>query len=236
MDLNNKILHVFETSDGRAIWWITESMRSTWVIMGILIVFAVIVRVCLNNFKDVPKGFQNVVEMMVETFDGFVKNAAGPKLAFLGNWFFMVFAFILLSNIIGIIPFFGLRPPTADWVVTFSFAFCTFVLIQVLGVKYQKGKYFKNLLEPFFLFLPLNIIGELARPVSLSFRLFGNILSGYILSSLLYALAPALVLFGAPVIIHVYFDLFAGAIQTYIFCMLSLMFISTSASVEGDQV
>ena len=194
-----------------------------------LIVFAVIVRIKLKNFKDVPTGFQNVVEMLVESFDNFVRGIAGEKFMFLGNWFFMVFAFVLISNICGIL---GMRPPTADWATAFAFALATFVLIHVMGVKYRKGKYLKSFFEPYIPFFPLNVIGELARPISLSFRLFGNVLGGMILMSLVYAL-PIYVRFIIPTVLHAYFDLFSGALQTYIFCILSLSFI-TSAADAGE--
>jgi F-type H+-transporting ATPase subunit a len=229
MELGTKTLAVLHI--GGIDFWITETIRNTWIIMGALIVFAIVVRVALKRFEEIPKGFQNVVELMVEFFDNFVHTSAGEKLAYLGNWFFMVFAFILLSNISGL---FFLRPPTADWTVTISFALVTFVLIQAMGIKYRKGGYFKSFLEPIFLFLPLNIIGELARPISLSFRLFGNVLGGMILISLLYNLAPIPVRFVLPVALHGFFDIFAGVLQTYIFSILSLSFIGVMSATDVD--
>jgi len=200
--------------------------------MGFLIAFAVIVRIKLRNFKEIPKGFQNVVEALVEMFDNYLQTTVGDKLMFLGNWFFTVFAFVLVSNISGIIP--GIRPPTADWSLTLALAIVTFVLIHVMGVKYRKGEYVKSLFQPMFLFFPINVIGELARPISISFRLFGNMLAGLIMMSLLYAMAPLLVRFVFPAALHAYFDLFAGILQTYIFVTLSLSFIGgATESQEG---
>ena len=214
--------------------WITDTMISTWIIMGVLIVFAVIVRIKVRNFTEVPSGFQNLIESLVEVFDGYVRSTAGEKLMYLGNWFFTLFIFILISNISGL---FGLRPPTADWSMTLSMALVTFVLIQVLGVRYRKAQYVKDLFAPLPwwcpipLFLPINVIGELARPISLSFRLFGNILAGLIMMALLYSMAPVIIRFGFPAALHIYFDLFAGILQTYIFCTLSLSFIAGAAEV-----
>jgi F-type H+-transporting ATPase subunit a len=207
--------------------WITESLVNAWIVMGVLIIFAVIVRIKLGSFtQGPPSGFQNVIEMMVERFDSFVQGSAGPKLAYLGNWFFAIFLFALLSNLSGLFPL--MRPPTADWSVTFAMAFATFVLIQVLSVKYTKGRYLLSLLNP------LNIVGELARPVSLSFRLFGNILSGMILLTLLYGIAPPFVHFVIPAFLHAYFDVAMGLLQAFIFTVLSLSFIGTSVgSTEG---
>ncbi|MCL2162994.1 MAG: F0F1 ATP synthase subunit A [Oscillospiraceae bacterium] len=209
--------------------WITQTMVGAWIISAVLILFAVVVRIKSSKFNEIPKGFQNVIESIVEAFDNFAKGAVDERLMFLGNWYFMVFAFILLSNISGLFFF---RPPTADWSLTLTFALVTFALIQVMGVKFQKGTYIKGLFAPHPLFFPLNVIGELARPISLSFRLFGNILAGTILMSLLYSLAPVFLRFLAPIPLHGFFDLFAGALQAFVFCVLSLSFINFAASSE----
>jgi F-type H+-transporting ATPase subunit a len=202
-----------------------------WIIMGVLILFAVFVRIQLRRFTDVPGKFQNIVEMMVEAFDNFVSSTAGPKMAMLGNWYFMVFAFIMLSNLSGMLT---LRPPTADWTVTVAFAISTFILIQVMGIRFRGKAYLKSFIEPFFLFFPLNLIGELARPVALSFRLFGNILSGLILLGVVYELVPRFLQIGIPAALHAYFDLFVGLIQAYIFTVLSLAFIGAAAASEEN--
>ena len=204
--------------------WITETLVNTWIVMAVLITVAIIIRMKLT-YTDSPRGLQNVAEYIVELFDGFVRSAAGDKLAGLGNWFFAVFFFVLISNIGGM--FF--RPPTADWATTFGLALVSFTLIQVMGFKHRKGAYLKSFIEPVFLFAPLNIIGELARPISLSFRLFGNILAGMILMGLLYNMAPLPVLIGIPAFLHFYFDLAMGTLQAYIFTVLSLSFIGGMA-------
>lgn len=206
--------------------WITRTIFNTWIIMLVLIVFAVVVRICLHRFKDVPKGFQNAVEALVEIFDNFVRNSAGERLMSMGTWFFTVFALVLLSNISGL---FGMRPPTADWAMTFALAMATFLLIQFAGIRYRKGEYLKSFLQPSPIFFPLNLIGELAKPISLSFRLYGNVLAGVILMALVYSIAPIFMRFGLPAVLHAYFDLITGALQTYIFCILSLMFIRGAA-------
>ena len=205
--------------------WLTETILVSWVIMLVLIAFAVIVRLKLKNFTERPQGFQNFVELIVEMLDKFVSSMAGPRFHFLGGWFFTVFAFVLLSNFSGA---FGLRPPTADWSMTFALALSTFVLIQVMGIKYRGRKYLLGLLNP------LNLIGELARPVSLSFRLFGNILAGLILIAMIYNVAPVWMSFVFPAALHGYFDFAIGFLQTYIFCALSLAFIGGAAGLEQE--
>ena len=205
--------------------WITETLRNAWIVSAVLIVIALIVRFKLTTYTDSPKGLQNVVELIVESFDRFVRNSAGERLAYLGHWFFTVFAFILFSNLSGIV----MRPPTADWAVTFALAFATFILIQYAGIRYDPKGYVKGLTRPIFLFLPINIIGEFARPVSLSFRLFGNVLGGAILVGLLYNVAPVFTRFAVPIPLHIYFDIIMGILQTYIFTVLSLSFIGLMA-------
>ena len=224
LDIGNKVLFIINISGFEI--WITESLVSTWIIMGVLIVFAVIARILLRRFREIPAGVQNAVESLVEIVDKFVTNVAGDKLIKLSPWFFMIILFVFTSNISGIV---GLRPPTSEWSTTIALSLCTFLLIHITAIKYRKKDYLKSFLQPFFLFLPLNIISELAKPISLSFRLFGNMLSGLILMTIVYTL-PVYLRFVIPVPLHVYFDVAIGALQTYIFCMLSLSFIRSAAS------
>jgi len=191
--------------------------------MGVLIILAIVVRVRLKSFKDIPSGFQNVIEVMVETMANLVKSTTGGNLDFLGGYFFSIFAFILVSNYSGLV---GLRPPTSDLATTIPIALTTFILIHVLGIRAQKGKYFKEYLFPHPVFLPINIIGELARPVSLSFRLFGNILGGVIIINFMYDMMPRALQFIVPNIAHAWFDMFAGALQAFVFTVLSMTFIN----------
>jgi len=229
--LDFNIKNLWSVKIGGVEFWVTQTILNTWIIMGILIAFAIFVRVKLNKFEEIPTGnFQNIVEALIEMFDNFVRKTAGDKLMYLGNWFFMVFFFILVSNLSGMVG--GFRPPTADWATTFAFAFATFILIQAVGIRHRGVKYLKDFLKPHPLFFPLNLIGELARPISLSFRLFGNVLAGMILMALLYNLTPYYVRFIIPAALHAYFDLFSGALQTYIFCVLGLTFIGAAAVTE----
>lgn len=223
MDLNVANYSVIEVF-GLEIW-VTESLVNTWIIMGILIALAIAARIALTRFRTVPEGFQNIIESVVETFDRFVTANLGKRLSYIAPWYFAVFLFILASSFFSI---FGLRAPTADFPVTFAFAMATFILMVVMGIRYKKGKYFKDLLSPHFLFMPINVMGELAKPISLSFRLFGNMLSGTILLALYYALTPRFIQIGIPVLLHGFFDILMGALQTYIFVIMSLMYIKSA--------
>ena len=207
--------------------WITETIFNTWIIMFFLILLAVIARIKLKSFKVVPIGFQNVVETIIETFDNFAVNTVGKKLSYIAPWFFTVFIFVFTSALVSVI---GLRAPTADWATTFALSLATIVLMVFMGIRHRKGEYLKSLIEPHFIFFPLNLIGDLAKPISLSFRLFGNMISGTIILTLYYGLTPIFVQIGIPALLHVFFDVIIGAIQTYIFVIISLMYIRGTAA------
>lgn len=202
--------------------WITETIFNTWMIMLVLIVLAIIIRFKLRNFKTVPKGFQNLAELAVETFDNFAVNTLGGEISYIAPWFFMVFVFIFSCCLFSV---FGLRAPTADWATTFALALASFIIMIFMGFRHRKGKYLKAFFEPSFIFFPLNLIGEMAKPVSLSFRLFGNMLSGTIILTLYYGLTPYFVQIGIPALLHAVFDVIFGALQTYIFVIISLMYV-----------
>lgn len=201
---------------------VTNTIIGTWIVMAILITLAIIVRIKLNSFKEVPTGFQNFIESIVEIMHKFCISAMGEKYSYFGAWFFTVFAFILLSNLAGLL---NLRPPTADITTTAALGLSTFLIIHIFGILKSKGQYFKSYFEPLPFLFPLNIIGEFAIPVSLSFRLFGNILGGVIILGLVYELFPLYLRIGLPSVFHFYFDIFAGVLQSYIFCILSMSFI-----------
>ena len=226
MDFDIAIFWIIEI--GWLTFNVTETVRNMWIVMAVLILFAVIVRIKSRKWDPLkkPSGLQNFVEILVDAFTNFFKGSSSEKVMYLAPWFFTLFAFLLISNILGLTT---LRPPTADWGLTFPLAFTTFLLIQFAGFRYRPKEYMKGFLKPFFLFLPLNILGELARPISLSFRLFGNILGGMILLSLLYGIAPVIVRIGIPVPLHLYFDLAAGALHAFIFTVLSITFVGLAA-------
>lgn len=201
---------------------ITQTVVTTWVIMIVLILIALVFRIKMKNYKYRPEGSQNVIEAIVETMDNFVSSTMTERYAYFGKWFFGVFVFILVSNLSGLL---GFRPPTADLCTTIAVTLTTFFLIHFMGITKGKGGYFKGYLEPLPILLPINIISEVATPISLSFRLFGNILGGMVIMAMVYMALPIFVSIGIPAALHIYFDVFAGCMQTFIFVMLSMTFI-----------
>ena len=214
--------------------WLTTTHVTMLIIMLLILAFAVAANIAIRNAdpNKVPGKFLNIVEYMVEMVDNMTLSSMGTEHGHkFANYIGTLFIYILLSNISGII---GLRSATADYGVTFGLALVTFVLIHFNGFKYQKFGHITNLFKPVIL-APINIIGEIATPISLSLRLFGNVLSGTVMLALIYGLLPKLLLFIiSPVMagLHVYFDIFSGAIQTYVFCMLTMVFISQNFEEE----
>lgn len=201
-------------------FWITTTHVSILIVMLIILAFAVAARIVISHASEYPTGFQNVVELVVEMLDKMVKSSMGPHARRYRNYIGSIFIFILISNISGL---FGLRPPTADYGVTLPLGVITFCIIQYNNIKYNKFGAFTDLFKPMPLLFPINLIGEIAVPFSLSLRLFGNVLSGTVMMSLIYSLLSKVAI-GWPGILHIYFDVFSGAIQTYVFCMLTMAF------------
>lgn len=210
--------------------WITTTHVCLLIVMLILVGFAIAANRAMRKATEEPGGFQNVVELIVEKLDGMIGGVMGKQAVRFRNYIGTIFIFIFISNISGL---FGLRPPTADYGVTFALGIITFTLIHFNKFKYQKvSGVLKGLCEPWPIWAPINIISDLAVPVSLSLRLFANILSGTAIMALIYALLNKVAIIW-PAALHVYFDLFSGAIQTYVFCMLTMTYI-TDACNTGD--
>ena len=203
-------------------FWITTTHISILIVMLVIIIFAVAARIAISHAGEYPTGFQNVVEMIVEMLDKMVENSMGVHARKFRNYIGSIFIFIFISNISGL---FGLRAPTADYGVTLPLGLITFGIIQYNNIKYNKFGAFTGLFKPLPFLFPINLIGEIAVPFSLSLRLFGNVLSGTVMMSLIYSLLSRIAI-GWPGILHIYFDVFSGAIQTYVFCMLTMVYVT----------
>lgn len=203
--------------------YITTTHVCCFILVTAIMIFAVVARRKIMHANEIPTGFQNVVEFAVEMLQGFVKSSIGENGKKYINYIGTLFLFVLLSNISGL---FGLRPPTADFGTTFSLGLISFVMIQYNNIKYNGIGAFTGLFQPLWFLFPINLIGEIATPVSMSLRLFGNVMAGTVMMALYYGLLPIFVKLGIPAFLHVYFDLFSGAIQAYVFSMLTMVFIS----------
>ena len=211
--------------------WITTTHVCVLIVMLIIMAFCLFANRAIRHATEVPGAFQNVVELIVEMLDGMIGGVMGKYAVNFRNYIGTIFIFILISNISGLL---GLRPPTADYGVTFALGIITFVLIHFNKFKHQKVSGVLNgLCEPWPIWAPINIISDLAVPISLSLRLFANILSGTAIMALIYALLNKFAVIW-PAALHVYFDLFSGAIQTYVFCMLTMTYITDACTTEEN--
>lgn len=213
--------------------WITNSHACILIIMVIMVVFAVIANRKIKHAKEVPDKFQNIIELMIEMLDGMVAGTMGKWAPRFVNYISTIFIFILMSNISGL---FGLRPPTADYGTTLALAVITFFMIWVNKFRHQKLKtIWSDMCSPLPpwlpVWLPINLVSELAIPVSLSLRLFANVLSGTVIMALVYGLLRIIAM-AWPAVLHVYFDLFSGAIQTYVFCMLTMTYVTQACDTD----
>ena len=209
--------------------WVTTSHACILIVMAIMVVFAIIANRKLKNATEIPDSAQNVIELVVELLEGMVNGTMGKWAPGFVNYIGTIFIFILLSNISGL---FGLRPPTADYGTTLCLGLITFSLIHINTFKHQSVKQIWvdkcSPLPPWLpIWLPINIISDIAVPISLSLRLFANVLSGTVMMALVYGLL-SVIAYGWPAVLHVYFDLFSGAIQTYVFCMLTMTYIANA--------
>lgn len=202
--------------------YLTTTHISLILIGTILIGLAGVVRLKLKDTDEKPGGLQNAAELMVEMLDRMLYGTMSTKENGFRNYIGILFLFIFFSNLSGLL---GLRPPTADYGVTLALGLITFFVVQFNNLRYNKFGAFTELFKPLPFLFPINLIGEIAVPISLSLRLFGNVLAGTVIMALIYGLLSK-VAFVWPGILHAYFDVFSGAIQTYVFCMLTMVFIS----------
>ena len=203
--------------------WITTTHVTTLIVMIFILILALAARRAILNAREKPEGVQNFVELLVETLDNLVQGNMGRHWRPFVNYIGTIMIFIFISNTSGL---FGLRPPTADYGTTLALALITFVLIQFSAFKTSGFGVFTDLFKPIPILFPINLIGEFATPLSMSLRLFGNIMAGTIMMALWYGLLPIFAKLGIPAFLHMYFDLFSGAIQTFVFAMLTMTFIT----------
>jgi F-type H+-transporting ATPase subunit a len=196
---------------------------TSWLVMGLLIVSAAFIR---RRLKQRPGRWQSGFELIVDFFDGLIRDTLGPGnrryLPLIGS----LFVFLWISNLIGVIPM--LEEPTRDLNVPMGCMVVVLAVVHISAIR-AKGlkKYMKGYAEPFIVLFPLNVIGEMAKGVSLAFRLFGNILGGAIIIVVISSLVRYILL---PVGLSLFFGIFVGTIQAFVFAMLSLTYIAVAVN------
>jgi F-type H+-transporting ATPase subunit a len=193
----------------------------SWVVMIMLIVLGFI---AVKSVSLVPTKVQNVMEIIISALEEFTIDITGEE----GRWLFpllaTVFLYIFTCNIIGLIP--GFYPPTASLNTTLSCALVVVPFTHVIGIKYHGVKYIKHFLGPVWwmvpLIFPIEVIGHLARILSLTFRLMGNMMGHELVAGILFGLAGA---FFAPLPIMV-LGIFVALVQAFVFYLLSVMYFT----------
>ncbi len=224
---------------------ITESQVNSWLV--IIAVFFLCLYLTHGISATHPTRRQHIVEMGIEATEKLVKGNMGE---YFEGFAPFIAAIMLLSVFSSLLSLVGLFPPTSDLNVVGGWAGLTFILITYYKMKCGFVHYLKSFGDPVPLLAPLNIISEVATPVSMAFRHYGNVLSGAVISTLVAAGLQGLsnIIFGRlpgflgdfpflqiglPAILSVYFDLFSGCLQAFIFAMLTMMY-TASGFPEAD--
>ena len=208
---------------------INSTIVNTWIIVIFLsIAFILIGRKFKKmSIKDKPKGIYHVAEIFIEAIDNLTTSTMGKSNIGFAPYIATLAIFLAFANLLGLV---GLKPPTSDYNVTLTLALITVFLIHFNNIRFNEAKnYVKGYFEPMPVLFIINLLGELATPISMSFRLLGNILTGVILMTLVYSVFNGFLVILAPFVtpvLHAYFDVFSGLLQTFIFVMLTMVFIS----------
>ena len=221
---------------------ITETIVNTWIVMALIVGLCLFLTHGMQVHARTKR--QVVAEYLVGMVRNMVKNNMGERFMHYVPFIGALFSLAMLSSLISMV---GMFAPTGDLSTCVGWAVLVFVVITYYKIRTQHiGGYLKGFTQPVFIMTPLNMISEVATPISMAFRLFGNIASGSVVTLLLYGglaalssgilgLIPGAVgevlsmipifQLGIPAILSIYFDLFTSVLQAFIFCMLTMMYI-----------
>lgn len=196
---------------------ISESIVVTWIMIAAVLLLSLLLT---RNLKvDNPGKGQLALEGAVQWLWNFFKNTMQGEGQEYYYYLMSVMVYIGMANLIGII---GFKPPTKDINVTVALSLLSIILIQVSGWRKKGAKgYFKSYAKPIAIIAPLNVLELGIKPLSLCMRLFGNVLGSFVIMELLKQVLPVFL----PVIFSLYFDVFDGLIQAYVFVFLTALFM-----------
>lgn len=194
-----------------------ESVVVTWIIMAVLVVLSSLLT---RNLKvENPGKGQLLLEMAVNSLQKMVGDMVGDRGMQYVPYLMTVLIYIGIANIIGL---FGFKPPTKDLNVTIALAVMSIVLIEAAGIRARGTKgWIKSFAEPVAIMTPFNILEIVIKPLSLCMRLFGNVLGAFVIMELIKQVIPV----ALPVPFSLYFDIFDGLIQAYVFVFLTSLFV-----------
>lgn len=208
-----------------------DTLITTWTVMAIIILLAAIGTRALNR---IPDKVQSVAEAVIEFVEGVVKQQIGPQSSLYLSLIGTFFLFVLISNWSGLLPWVLLEPlthihfaaPTTDLNTTAGLAAIAVSSYFFFGIKKKGLRYFKHYITPHPAFLPMNLMEDFTRPLSLAFRLFGNMMGEHIVALILLSL----ILFPLPMF---FLGAFFGLIQAYIFTVLAAYYIGAAVADHG---
>ena len=228
---------------------LTQTIVNMWIVMAVIVGLCIFLTRGMQVHARTKR--QIIAEFIVKKVNGMVQENMGQKFAGFGTF---IAALMSLSALCSLSSMLGMYAPTSDLSVLLGWALLVFVMITYTKIR-TNGilGYFKGYTEPIAILTPFNIISEIATPISMAFRHFGNIASGSVITALVYAALAALsnALFswlpgalgeilgqipilqvGIPAVLSVYFDLFSSCLQAFIFCMLTMMYIGAAAAED----
>lgn len=238
LEVGPRIIVTFENG-----FFITET--ACWAVITAIFLI-VLAFIFTRNLKEIPKGKQIVAEFIVEWFYNWTKNVMGKNNLSYAPFVGTLFTYLLVCNALGLL---GWRAPSADVNFTFAMSIMVFFIIQISSIK-RRGiiGYGKHFAEPFVFMIPIKMLEEITFPISLAFRLFGNILAGVIIVELFmhmmhFVSEKVLGHFGeivplfqavTPLPVNAFFDIFEPVLQAFVFTMLTMSFISRAITIHHD--
>lgn len=221
---------------------VSDSIVMMWIVMAVLIILSLIF---VRNLKTIPTGKQNVVELVVDTVNNIVKSSLGHHWKSFAPYFGTILLFLVFANMAGLfsilptaeelykltgsrffegLPQFSIAAPTKDLNITLGMALMSVTLVLLAGIRFRGVKgWLHSFLEPSPVMAPFHVLDYATRTLSLSLRLFGNMLAGYIIVEMIYEAS----VFVKPILplASVFFDMFDAVLQAYIFVFLSSIYI-----------
>ena len=211
---------------------VTTTVVTTWLMVALLGVASYLMS---RNLQVRPSVFQNILEWVVESIEGLLQSMIGEGSRLLLPFVGTLAIFVTVANLMGLIP--GLKSPTTDINTPLALALIVFGSVHYYGMRHRGlVAHLRHYVEPIFFMLPIEIAGEIARTLSLTFRLFGNMMGEEIVVSILFLVLPLLV--PVPMMI---FSIFTGFIQAYIFTILTITYLAGAVKASrpkeglGDQ-
>ena len=245
-DVVNPIVYMYVNINGKPVPFITDAVVVMWIISAIIIGALWFIT---RKLEKIPHGAQNIAEIYVDFLNDFSRDRIGRTYKKFAPYIGMMLIFLVMSNIIGvfdIIPsgkrlaaIFGnprfeginlpMEPPTKNFNVTLCLALCTMFVFVISEFRFKGvGGWLRSFYRPSPIFGFVKILDYVVRPMSLCLRLFGNILGGFIVMHLLYSVVPLIM----PAIVGIYFDLFDGILQAYVFIVLTSLYFSEAVETE----